>query len=68
MGACRFWVYVIAGAAGADGLNGFAIFGGAALAFYIVGLSYVARRESFRGTVPSGRCCCWPRPSSWLWP
>ena len=51
MGACRFWVYVIAGAAGVDGLNGLAIFGGAALAFYVVGLSYVARRESLRGRV-----------------
>ena len=52
MGACRFWVYVIAGATGAWGLNGWAIFGGVALAFYVVGLSYVARRESFRGPVP----------------
>jgi 4-hydroxybenzoate polyprenyltransferase len=52
MGACRFWVYVIAGATGAWGLNGWAIFGGLALAFYVVGLSYVARRESYRGPVP----------------
>ena len=51
MGACRFWVYVIAGATGAEGVNGFAIFGGAALALYVVGLSYVARRESSRGVV-----------------
>jgi 4-hydroxybenzoate polyprenyltransferase len=57
MGACRFWVYVIAGATGADGLNGFAIFCGAALAFYVVGLSYVARRESSRGAVSY-----WPLP------
>ena len=52
MGACRFWVYVIAGATGAWGLNGWAIFGGLALAFYVVGLSYVARRESYRGPIP----------------
>lgn len=51
MGACRFWVYVIAGATSAGGLNGFVIFSGLALAFYVVGLSYVARRESFRGPV-----------------
>jgi 4-hydroxybenzoate polyprenyltransferase len=51
MGACRFWVYVIAGAAGVEGLNGFAVFGGAVLALYVVGLSYVARRESIRGRV-----------------
>ena len=52
MGACRFWVYVIAGAAGADGLNGLPIFCGAALALYVVGLSYVARRESYRAPIP----------------
>jgi 4-hydroxybenzoate polyprenyltransferase len=52
MGACRFWVYVIAGAVGRDGLNGFVIFAGLALALYVVGLSYVARRESTRGAVP----------------
>jgi 4-hydroxybenzoate polyprenyltransferase len=52
MGACRFWVYVIASATGVKGLNGFSIFGGVALAFYVVGLSYVARRESTRGSVP----------------
>ena len=48
MGACRFWVYVIAGTTGIYGLNGWPIFCGAALALYVVGLSYVARRESFR--------------------
>jgi hypothetical protein len=52
MGACRFWVYIIAGATGTVGLNGFAIVGGVALAFYIVGLSYVARRETLKGPVP----------------
>ena len=52
MGACRFWVYVIAGTAGVGGLNGWPIFCGAALALYVAGLSYVARRESFRGPVP----------------
>jgi len=52
MGACRFWVYVIAGSTGVAGLNGWPIMCGLALAFYIVGLSYVARRESFRGRVP----------------
>ncbi len=55
MGLCRFWVYVIAGTTGAEGLNGWPIWCGVALAFYIVGLSCVARRESFRGPIP-----CWP--------
>jgi 4-hydroxybenzoate polyprenyltransferase len=52
MGLCRFWVYVIAGTAGQSGLMGWSIWSGAALALYIIGLSYVARRESFRGPVP----------------
>jgi hypothetical protein len=52
MGLCRFWVYVIAGTTGTWGLNGWPIGCGAALAFYVVGLSYVAKRESFRGPVP----------------
>lgn len=52
MGACRFWVYIIAGATGVDGLNGFVVFSGAALALYVVGLSYVARRERSRGPIP----------------
>jgi len=52
MGACRFWVYLVAGAAGTAGVNGLSIFCGLALAFYVVGLSYVARRESYRGPVP----------------
>ena len=52
MGACRFWVYIIAGAAGVNGLNGWPIFCGLALACYVVGLSYVARRESFRTAIP----------------
>ncbi len=46
MGLCRFWVYVIAGTVGQGDYNGRPIWCGAALAFYIVGLSYVARRES----------------------
>jgi len=52
MGLCRFWVYVIAGTAGRNGLDGGPIWCGIVLALYIVGLSYVARRESFRSRVP----------------
>jgi len=52
MGACRFWVYLIAAATGVGGWNGFPVFSGAALAIYVVGLSYVARRERSRGPIP----------------
>lgn len=51
MGACRLWVYVIAAAAGARGVNGWAVWCGLALALYVVGLSFVARVESTRGPV-----------------
>jgi len=52
MGLCRFWVYVIAGTTGTNGLDGGPIWCGIVMALYVVGLSYVARRESFRGPVP----------------
>ena len=52
MGACRFWIYVIAGSAANWGVNGWPIWGGVALAIYVAGLSHVARLESSRGRVP----------------
>jgi hypothetical protein len=52
MGACRFWAYIAAGATGADGLTGWPVFCGVALALYVAGLSYIARRESHRGPIP----------------
>lgn len=55
MGLCRCLVYPCAAAVGAQGVNGYAIWGGLALGAYVVGLSFVARRESFRGRPPS-----WP--------
>jgi len=55
LGACRFWLYVSAGAAGAWGLNGPAIFCGLALAFYVAGAELLARRKRaprFKGLTP----------------
>ena len=49
MGFCRFWVYLIAAAAGIQGVTGLAIWCGLALMTYVVGLSFLARRESTRG-------------------
>jgi UbiA prenyltransferase family protein len=49
MALCRFWLYLIAGSTGAQGLNGWVVADAGALAAYIVGLSYLARRESFPG-------------------
>ena len=54
LGLCRFWVYVIAGSTGVCwGVNGGPIWCGVALAFYVAGVSCVARQGSFRGPVPS---------------
>jgi hypothetical protein len=49
MGACRFFVYVIAASVGVSGGGGWTIWSGLALATYVVGLSFIARRESLRG-------------------
>jgi 4-hydroxybenzoate polyprenyltransferase len=49
MGACRFWVYVIAASVSVQGVNGWAIWCGAALAFYVAGLSYMGRHGNLRG-------------------
>lgn len=51
MGACRFWVYVIAASAGAGGVNGGSIWCGVALSLYVAGRGYLAQHESFRGRV-----------------
>jgi hypothetical protein len=52
MGICRFWVYVIAGSAGAAGVNGGPIWCGVALALYVAGLGYLAQHESSRRRAP----------------
>jgi 4-hydroxybenzoate polyprenyltransferase len=57
MAGCRFLLYLVAGSAAALGVVAAAIWAGGALAVYIVGLSYVARRESTNHPPPR-----WPRP------
>ena len=56
MAGCRFFLYLVAASATADGVNGLAIWSAFALAFYIVGLSYLARRESSRSAIESWPC------------
>jgi hypothetical protein len=46
MAACRFLLYVIAGCASANGMSGWPLWCGLALALYVVGLSFLARKES----------------------
>lgn len=46
MGGCRFLVYLVAASVAANGVAGESIWKGLALAAYIVGLSFLARKES----------------------
>jgi 4-hydroxybenzoate polyprenyltransferase len=46
MAACRFFLILMAASTGRDGINGLAIWTALVLGAYIVGLSYLARRES----------------------
>ncbi len=56
MAACRFLLFLAAGSAAEEGIVGQTVWSGLVLAFYIVGLSYVARRESVGG----GLMAAWP--------
>jgi hypothetical protein len=49
MAACRFLLFLLAAATGEEGITGLVLWTALALAGWIVGLSYVARRESIRG-------------------
>lgn len=51
MALCRFFVYLIAASVAVDGITGFVIWCAIALGFYIVGLSFIARKESVRGVL-----------------
>jgi 4-hydroxybenzoate polyprenyltransferase len=55
MGLCRCLVYVVAASVAADGVTGLAVWGGCALALYIIGLSFLARKESLWAEVAA-----WP--------
>ena len=46
MSACRFFLYQVAASVAVEGVTGWSVWCGLALAGYIVGLSFLARRES----------------------
>ncbi|MDB6016255.1 MAG: UbiA prenyltransferase [Pedosphaera sp.] len=56
MAGCRFLLYLVAASTGSRGVTGWAIWCGFALAAYIVGLSYIARKESNRGALRYWPC------------
>ena len=51
MAACRFFLFLMAASATKLGINGLALWSALVLGGYIVGLSYVARRESLPGAL-----------------
>jgi 4-hydroxybenzoate polyprenyltransferase len=62
MAGCRFLLYVIASSAGADGVTGWAVWCGLALAAYIIGLSFLARNESTGGALNYWPCLALAAP------
>jgi 4-hydroxybenzoate polyprenyltransferase len=56
MAGCRFLLYIVAASSAADGITGLAIWSAFALASYVIGLSYLARRESTRGAISHWPC------------
>lgn len=56
MATCRFFLYLVAASAGEFGVTGWATWCGVALAAYIVGLSYIARKESGHGALRYWPC------------
>lgn len=46
MGLCRFQLYLVASSAAVHGITGLSLWSGAVLASYVVGISYIARKES----------------------
>jgi hypothetical protein len=56
MASCRFFLYLVAASTGAAGVTGWALWGAVVLAAYIVGLSYLARRESTEGAIQYWPC------------
>jgi heme O synthase-like polyprenyltransferase len=56
MAACRFFLYPMAASIAANGVTGWSVWCGLALAFYIVGLSFIARKESTRAAAAYWPC------------
>jgi hypothetical protein len=56
MGGCRLFVYLVAASVAVNGVTGEAVWKGLGLAGYIVGLSYLARKESSRVRIQYWPC------------
>jgi len=62
MAGCRFLLVILAASTAADGVAGLSIWSALVLAAYIVGLSYLARRESVRATPEYWPCALLAAP------
>ncbi len=56
MAGCRFWLFLLAASVGESGITGHAMWGAIVLSLYIVGLSYIARRESLTSPIAAWPC------------
>jgi len=56
MAGCRFFLYLLAASTAARGVTGLAVWSAFALAAYVVGLSYLARKESTQGLLSYWPC------------
>ncbi len=56
MASCRFFLYLVAASAAADGVTGLAVWSAVVLGAYIVGLSYLAKKESTKGMLRFWPC------------
>jgi 4-hydroxybenzoate polyprenyltransferase len=56
MAGCRLLLILLAGSAGRDGVIGLTVWTALGMAAYIVGLSYLARKESLRGSLRYWPC------------
>ncbi len=56
MAGCRFFLYLLAASTAAKGVTGAAVWSAFALAAYVIGLSYLARRESTQGLLSYWPC------------
>ena len=65
MAACRFFLYPMAASTGVDGVTGWSVWCGLALAAYIVGLSYIARKESTGAALRWWPCLFMAVPIIW---
>ena len=67
MAACRMFLYLVAASTALNGISGLAVWSAVALAAYIVGLSYLARKETSRGPLHNWPCYFLSAPIILAW-